>query len=84
MSYEVLFDFIDKKMRMSHIYQPVMLMALQEEEFDIPYRGRVIINPWPSPATSLRQVSGQIGNRGPRTDGKMPVQAINGRCLQCG
>jgi ATP adenylyltransferase len=28
MSYEILFDFIDKKMRMSHIYQPVMLMAL--------------------------------------------------------
>src|SRR5262245_66524273 len=28
MSYKVLFDFIDKKMRMSHIYQPVMLMAL--------------------------------------------------------
>src|SRR5262250_1745680 len=28
MSYETLFDFIDKKMRMSHIYQPVMLMAL--------------------------------------------------------
>jgi ATP adenylyltransferase len=28
MSYETLFDFIDKKMRMFHIYQPVMLMAL--------------------------------------------------------
>lgn len=28
MSYEMLLDFIDKKMRMSHIYQPVMLMAL--------------------------------------------------------
>jgi ATP adenylyltransferase len=28
MTYETLFDFIDKKMRMSHIYQPVMLMAL--------------------------------------------------------
>src|SRR4030095_14913885 len=28
MSYETLFDFIDKKMRMSHVYQPVMLMAL--------------------------------------------------------
>ena len=28
MSYETLLDFIDKKMRMSHIYQPVMLMAL--------------------------------------------------------
>ena len=28
MSYETLFDFIDKKMRMSHIYQPVMLMTL--------------------------------------------------------
>jgi hypothetical protein len=24
MSYETLLDFIDKKMRMSHIYQPVM------------------------------------------------------------
>jgi hypothetical protein len=28
MNYGVLRDFIDKKMRMSHIYQPVMLMAL--------------------------------------------------------
>ena len=28
MTYETLFDFIDKKMRMSHVYQPVMLMAL--------------------------------------------------------
>jgi ATP adenylyltransferase len=28
MTYEILFDFIDKQMRMSHIYQPVMLMAL--------------------------------------------------------
>ena len=28
MTYETLFDFIDQKMRMSHIYQPVMLMAL--------------------------------------------------------
>jgi ATP adenylyltransferase len=28
MSYETFFDFVDKKMRMSHIYQPVMLMAL--------------------------------------------------------
>jgi ATP adenylyltransferase len=28
MSCETLLDFIDKKMRMSHIYQPVMLMAL--------------------------------------------------------
>src|SRR5262249_46838549 len=32
MSYEMLFDFIDKKMRMSHIYQPVMLMALLSKE----------------------------------------------------
>ena len=28
MTFEQLFDFIENKMRMSHIYQPVMLMAL--------------------------------------------------------
>ena len=28
MNYEQLAEFIDKKMRMSHIYQPVMLMTL--------------------------------------------------------
>jgi hypothetical protein len=40
MKYEELKNFIDKKMRMSHIYQPVMLLSLFQnkgncDEYDI-------------------------------------------------